>query len=196
MTLTLAAMGYGVALVARNVEKLQSVAEQVKATAPNVPVAVYAGSVSDPNFAHQTLKTIEDELGPVDVLINNAGVAAKIGLLQEVPVAAIHETIDTNLKGPIFWIQAALPSMVIRQQGTIINMVSVAGLTAFPFWGIYDASKFGLRAITDAVAEEQRSNGIRVVGIYPGAIRTAIWDELDLEQAPDLTSMLSPDDVG
>jgi NADP-dependent 3-hydroxy acid dehydrogenase YdfG len=195
LALMLAKAGYGVALVARNATNLDAVASQIKAANPDVPVAVYPGSVTDPDFAQATIKSIEAQLGPVDVLINNAGVAGKIGLLQEVPVAVVHQAIDTNLKGPIFWMQAALPAMVTRQRGTIININSVAGLNAFPYWSVYDASKFGLRAVTDAVAEEQRSNGIRVVGIYPGAVRTPIWDDLDLAQAPDFTSMLAPEDV-
>jgi NADP-dependent 3-hydroxy acid dehydrogenase YdfG len=84
----------------------------------------------------------------------------------------------------------ALAPMVSQQNGTIININSVAGKTAYPYWSVYDASKFGLRAITEAVAEEQSRNNIKVVGIYPGAINTPIWDSLDLAQARNGDGML------
>jgi NADP-dependent 3-hydroxy acid dehydrogenase YdfG len=131
----------------------------------------------------------------IDVVINNAGVSGKIALLQEISIEEIDQTIDTNLKGPIYLMKYVLPGMVAHQHGTIINMNSVAGKTAYPYWSIYDASKFGLHAVTLAVADEQRSNNIKVVGIYPGAVDTPIWETIELNHEPNHAGMLDAETV-
>src|SRR5690606_28865868 len=91
--------------------------------------------------------------------------------------------------------RAVLPSMIHQHSGTIININSVAGKEAFPYWSIYDASKFGLTAMTEAVAEEQRCNGIKVVGIYPGAVNTPIWESIELNHEPQRDGMLDPETI-
>jgi NADP-dependent 3-hydroxy acid dehydrogenase YdfG len=137
----------------------------------------------------------------MDILINNAGIGGKMTLLHEIPSQEIDDLIDTNLKAPFYLMHAALPVMINALDKhpdslkTIININSVAGKTAYPYWSLYDASKFGLRAITEAVAEEQRENGIRVCGIYPGAVDTPIWDKIDMGQTPDTHHMLNPQDI-
>jgi NADP-dependent 3-hydroxy acid dehydrogenase YdfG len=85
--------------------------------------------------------------------------------------------------------------MVAQRSGTIININSVAGITAYPYWAVYDASKFGLRALTEAVAEEQRGNNIRVVGIYPAAVDTPLWQTIDPNHTPDKAGMLTAQHV-
>jgi NADP-dependent 3-hydroxy acid dehydrogenase YdfG len=85
--------------------------------------------------------------------------------------------------------------MIQQHGGTIININSIAGKTAYPYWSIYDASKFGLHAITQAVAEEQRHNNIKVVGIYPGAVATPIWEGLEPGHEPDPNGMLDAETI-
>ena len=85
--------------------------------------------------------------------------------------------------------------MVAQQGGIIVNMNSIAGKTAYPYWSIYDASKFGLDAITTAVREEQRRNNIKVIGIYPGTVDTPIWETIEMGSEPDRSGMLHADDI-
>ncbi|MEB3206885.1 MAG: SDR family NAD(P)-dependent oxidoreductase [Vampirovibrionales bacterium] len=190
----LASLGYRLSLVARDKIALQALSEELSALGFE-PAQIIVQDLRVPNAAEASKKVIQQVVShwhALDVLINNAGVAPKIGLLQEMTEHAIEQTLDLNLKVPLYLMQEALRVMVQQSCGTILNLNSVAGKTAYPFWAVYDASKFALRALTQAVCEEARSNGIRVCGIYPAATDTAIWDDLDLQQAPDRQGMLTP----
>ena len=207
---TLAKQGYQLLLCGRRRDALAAVRDTVMAATPELSphaIRISPGDVCQAGQCQAWVTEALDAWGRVDVLVNNAGVAGKIGLLHEVDEATVHRILDTNVKGALFLMQAVLQQAMIPQSlnkttgtsgnapGTIININSIAGQEAFPYWAVYDASKFALRALTQAVAEEQRSNGIRVVGIHPGAVRTPIWDQLDLAQAPQWEHMLLPDDV-
>ncbi|MBY0451182.1 MAG: SDR family oxidoreductase [Cyanobacteria bacterium] len=204
IALRLAENGLNLVLTARNQAKLKTLADRIHSLYPQIQTLVCPADVQKNTDVEDVIQQTMKTFGRIDVLINNAGVAAKMGLFQELSVAAIEQTVQTNLLGPMYFMKAVLPVMVAaadaskaneRPAGVIININSVAGQTAYPYWSVYDASKFGLRALTEAVAEEQRSNGIRVVGIYPGAVNTAIWDSVDLESVPDRSQMLQPVDI-
>lgn len=187
--------GYNLILTARTIDALETLAEEIRGQSPQVQVLVKPADVTDTPALERLVEESVAAMGRIDVLINNAGIAYKIGLLQEMSMEDIDRTLDVNLKAPIHLMKYVLPHMVGQQSGTIININSVAGKTAYPYWAVYDASKFGLHAMTQAVGEEQRSNNIRVVGIYPGAVATDIWDTVDLESAPNRGNMLQPTDV-
>jgi NADP-dependent 3-hydroxy acid dehydrogenase YdfG len=191
----LAAEGIHLVLTSRTTAKLEALKTEIQAQYPTVDVLLVTADVSQAAQAKAVVDKTVAHFGRVDILINNAGVACKISLLQETSLEDIDRTIDINLKGPIYLMKFVLPEMVSRQQGTIININSVAGKTAYPYWSIYDASKFGLRAITDAVAEEQAPNNIKVVGIYPGAVDTPIWDGIELDHAPKREGMLDAETI-
>lgn len=189
----LAAQGASVVLSGRTSEKLEAVKAKILTESPQAAVLSVVADVSSAEgcekLVEQTIKTFER----VDILVNNAGIATKAALLTEVPADEIDKTIDINLKGAIYMMQAVLRQwMVPNQTGAIINVNSIAGKTAYPYWAVYDASKFGLRAITEAVAEEQKLNNIKVMGIYPGATNTAIWEQIDLDSDPNKTGMVDP----
>lgn len=191
----LAPLGVHLVLCARNVDKLTSLARELAVQHPEIQTLPLACDVRDPQQVQRVIEETQKTFGKIDILINNAGVAAKVGLLQEMSVEDIDRTIDTNLKGSIYFMRAVLPVMVQQDGGIILNINSIAGKTAYPFWSVYDASKFGLHAMTEAVAEEQRSNNIKVIGVYPGAVDTAIWQGMHLEEAPDREGMLDPEHV-
>lgn len=191
----LAARGVHLVLTSRSEDRLNTLAGSLQKQYPDINILVAPADVTDAGRMQAVAKQALKELKRIDILINNAGVAGKIALMHEIPVDEINRTIDTNLKGAIYAMQAALPTMIEHRHGWIININSVAGKTAYPYWSIYDASKFGLRAITEAVAEEQRQNNIKVIGIYPGAVDTPIWEGIELEHEPDVNGMLDPDDV-
>lgn len=191
----LAKEGMHLVLAARSKDKLDTLADSLYEEHPEIETLAVRCDVSDPDQVDNLMAQAIDTFGHIDVLINNAGVAAKISLLQEIPVAEINRVIDINLKGAIFAMRSALTHMVHRGKGTIVNINSVAGKTAFPYWSIYDASKFGLSAVTEAVREEQRGNGIRVFGIHPGAIDTPIWNTIELDHEPDHNGMLDAETI-
>ncbi|MFN8615105.1 MAG: SDR family oxidoreductase [Vampirovibrionales bacterium] len=181
-------------LTGRHSQRLQNVASSL-ATLHTQPLLL-TGSVTMPATAQQWVSQTLQTFGQLDCLINNAGVCGPIALAQEVPTDEIDRVIDTNLKGPLYLMQQALSqAMITQQSGTIININSIAGQTAFPYWAVYDASKFGLRALTEAIADEQRSNHIRVTGIYPAAVDTPLWQTVDPHHVPDSAGMLTAQQV-
>lgn len=191
----LADLGVHLVLCARNVEKLTALSQDLAVSHPEIQTLPLACDVRDAAQVQRVVDEAQKTFGKIDILINNAGVAAKVGLLQEMSVEDIDRTIDTNLKGSIYFMRAVLPVLVQQDGGIILNINSIAGKTAYPFWSVYDASKFGLHAMTEAVCEEQRSNNIKVIGVYPGAVDTAIWQGMHLDEAPDREGMLDPEHI-
>jgi short-subunit dehydrogenase len=195
--------GYTVALSARNTEALNTLKQSLQVAHPTLNADVFPCDVALPQSPQALIDAVCKRFGRIDVLINNAGVGGKVGVLTEMPDAQLHAMVDLNLTAPMLLSKYALQAMLNqpllsgRGMGTIINMNSIAGKTAFPFWSVYDATKAGLKAFADALCEEQRSNGVRVIGIYPGACDTAIWDTLDLaeDDSPDKTGFLRPTQV-
>ena len=192
----LAKEGAILSLAARSEQSLIALKAELESTYPECKVMTQLCNVTNPGECKSLIQSTLQRFGRLDVLINNAGIASKIGLLTEVPDEEIQATLNTNLLAPLILSKYALGPMVEQQSGTIININSIAGKTAFPFWATYDASKAGLKAMTEALCEEQRQNNIRVIGIYPGACDTSIWDSIDLASGgPNRDGMLSPEDV-
>ncbi len=132
--------------------------------------------------------------GPVDVLINNAG----IGIFQDLAtmsISAFDETLAANLRGPFLCIHHVLPSMIERKRGMILTINSVSAITAFSGCTAYGASKAGLLALTRSLREEVRGHGIKVTDLLVGATSTEIWDEASRTQHAD-RMMLSSDIAG
>jgi NAD(P)-dependent dehydrogenase (short-subunit alcohol dehydrogenase family) len=111
--------------------------------------------------------------GGLDALVNNAG-SAHTGPLEFVPLDDIRKQFDVNLIGQIAVTRAMLPAL--RQtKGRIVNITSIGGLVATPFYGPYAASKFALEAVSDCLRTELRPWGIKTIVIEPGSIATEIW---------------------
>jgi NAD(P)-dependent dehydrogenase (short-subunit alcohol dehydrogenase family) len=114
---------------------------------------------------------IEKEVGAIDVLVNNAGYGYE-GSVEEATPEAVRAQFDVNLFGAISVLQAVLPFMRKRRAGHILNVTSMGGLMTFPGVGVYNASKFALEGINEALASEVKQFGIKVTAIEPGAFRT------------------------
>ncbi|KAI8066675.1 hypothetical protein BC940DRAFT_347439, partial [Gongronella butleri] len=119
------------------------------------------------------VKTIIDAAGRIDVLVNNAGVPM-VGPLVDLPRERALKCLDINVLGPLTLARAVAPHMVKQGSGTIVNIGSVAGYTAFPFGGMYAASKAALHSMSDALRIELAPFGIHVMIVAPGAIRSNI----------------------
>ena len=183
--------GIHLALVGRTTSKLQAVADS--AVALGVKAQVYSVDLAQVEQVQQRVGAIAAAL-PIDILVNNAGMGYTGGLLQ-MPLADWQQVINLNLTSVFQCVQAILPGMRQRQSGTIINVASIAGHQVFADWGAYCVSKFGLVALSKALALEERSHGIRVVTISPGAVNTDIWDTETVHADFDRTQMLTPEAV-
>ncbi|HLO87439.1 MAG TPA: SDR family oxidoreductase [Nostocaceae cyanobacterium] len=191
--LAFAQAGVNLALVSRSQDKLEAVAATVVqdtvATAKVFPVDL--GEVSQ---VKAKIEAIAQEMGHIDILVNNAGMAYT-GNLGETPLADWQRVIDLNLTSVFQCILGVLPGMRQRGQGTIINVASIAAKQAFPGWGAYSASKAALLSLSQALAQEESANGIRVTSICPGAVNTELWDTETVHVNLDRSKMLTPEIV-
>ena len=114
---------------------------------------------------------IEEDIGPIDVLVNNAGYGHE-GMLEESPLADLIHQFEVNVFGAVAMIKAVLPAMRQRRCGHIINITSMAGYMSMPGIAYYSGSKFALEGISEALAKEVEGLGIKVTAIAPGSFRT------------------------
>jgi NAD(P)-dependent dehydrogenase (short-subunit alcohol dehydrogenase family) len=117
------------------------------------------------------VRRIEEEIGPIDVLVNNAGYGHE-GILEESPLPELIRQLEVNVFGAVAMIKAVLPSMRKRRSGHIVNITSMAGYVGLPGIAYYNGSKFALEGISEALGKEVRGLGIRVTAIAPGSFRT------------------------
>lgn len=163
----LAQGGARVAVVGRD-------AERASATAAELPGGGHAGfscDVSDEAAIEQLIKDVEAQLGPIEILVNNAGVTED-NLLVRLTSEAWDRVLDTNLKSAFLLTRSAARGMMRRRSGRIINITSVVGLTGNKGQANYAASKAGLIGLTKAVAKELASRSVLCNAIAPGFIET------------------------
>jgi 3-oxoacyl-[acyl-carrier protein] reductase len=168
----LAARGAKVALAARQVEKLEALKGEIE-QAGGVASAMRL-DVNDRASVDACLDYVEQDLGPLDILINNAGVAISKPVLEQTE-DDWDKVVDTNLKGAFFMAQAAAKRMAARGKGgSIVNIASVLALEVIGHLAPYAASKGGIWQITKTMALELARNQIRVNALAPGYIMTDI----------------------
>lgn len=126
---------------------------------------------------------ITEQLGPIAVWVNNAGLA-RHRWIPDYTEAEIDLMLDVNLKGTILGSQAALRAMIPQKRGHIINVISTASLRGIPSETVYCAAKWGVRGFTQGLAEEAAAHRIRVTAILPGGVDTAFWTDASNRQAP------------
>lgn len=126
---------------------------------------------------------ITERLGPIDVWVNNAGLA-RHRWIPDYSEEEIDLMLAVNLKGTILGSQAALKAMIPHKRGHIINVISTASLRGIPSETVYCAAKWGVRGFTQGLAEEAAAHRIRVTAILPGGVDTAFWDNASQRQAP------------
>jgi 3-oxoacyl-[acyl-carrier protein] reductase len=174
-SLELARSGATVVLAARNLEKLQSVADEI--TSLGGTAHIYALDVSSEDSIKSTMKQILGDLGKVEILVNNAGIT-KDGLAMRMKSSDFDDVLRTNLTGAFLLSQAVISPMVKARWGRIINITSVVGETGSAGQTNYAASKAGLIGLTKSLARELASRSITVNAVAPGFIQTAMTEEL------------------
>ena len=162
--------GCKVVLAARRIDRLQNLASKIQ-DAGGEAMAVPVDIADDADVKNMVASTI-DLYGQIDILFNNAGMGKVEWFEKHEAERDINTLVHVNLVGLMQVTREALPHMLKRGEGHIINMVSVAGLIATPLVSSYAASKFGVKAFTDALRREVTPLGIKVSGIYPGPAAT------------------------
>jgi len=127
--------------------------------------------VTDPASIESVVKGAMNLVGPIDIVVNNAGYAL-IGPVAELDLDELRTQLETNVVGVVAVTQAVVPQMVERGNGRIVNIGSVSGVTATPFSGAYCASKAAVHLISDAIRMELAPFGIRVITVQPGAVES------------------------
>jgi meso-butanediol dehydrogenase/(S,S)-butanediol dehydrogenase/diacetyl reductase len=164
-----AEQGAAVALADRDLDAAQGSAEAIGGLA-----RAYALDVTDPGQVEAVVAAVEADLGPVDVLVNNAGIGERTGFL-DLSLEAWRQVMDVNLTGVFLCSQAVARRMVAGQRGgAIVSVASVAGLTAVPGRAAYIASKHGVVGLTRALAFDLGAHGIRVNAVAPGSVETPL----------------------
>jgi len=161
--------GARVALVARTVEGLRKVSGDLDKD-PVVVVADLSKADAPTTVAQRAL----DSLGHVDVLINNAAVAARLATV-DTDATMIDELLAVNVRAPLLLVAALAPSMIEHHGGSIVNLSSISGLVGTPRRAAYAASKGAIDAATRSLAIELGPYGIRVNSVAPGVVDTALW---------------------
>ncbi len=168
-TLAFARAGYKVFATMRNPGKAEILKKIAKDESLNI--ILYAMDVDSDESVKISMEAIQKVNGPVDVLVNNAGIE-RHGSIEELAIADFKAVMETNVFGVLRCIQAVLPLMRQQRKGCIINITSVSGRVASSPLGAYAASKFALEAISEALAMEVKPFNIRVGIIEPGIINT------------------------
>lgn len=161
--------GADVSLVARREDRLRSVAAEVERLGGRA--AVFVADVGSREACEGALDDAVAAFGPVDLLVNNAGMPAGASF-TELSVDEIERVMDVNFLSAVWFTRAAVPSMVDRRAGAIVFVASIAGKIGVPRAGAYCASKHAMVGFAEALAVEMRARGVRVVCINPGPVRT------------------------
>jgi meso-butanediol dehydrogenase/(S,S)-butanediol dehydrogenase/diacetyl reductase len=177
IALRLARDGADIAIVDVNDQKTRAVAEEVKALGRKA--TTFKADVTKRDDVYAAIDHAENTLGGFDVMINNAGIA-QVQPLAEVTPEEVDKILKVNVQGVLWGIQAAAKKFKQRgRKGKIINASSIAGHDGFAMLGIYSATKFAVRALTQAAAKEYASDGITVNAYCPGIVGTDMWVEID-----------------
>lgn len=177
IAIALAKEGVNVILLARTQSDLDEVAQNIKTY--GVQVQTLIADVSDINSVNTAVEKALSQFKTIDILINNAGIAA-FGKFLELEPKAWENIIQVNLMGTYYVIRAVLPNMIERQTGDIINISSTAGLNGNALTSAYSASKFAVLGLTDSLMQEVRKHNIRVTALTPSTVATNMAKELKL----------------
>ena len=164
----LAEAGAAVAIVSRSVDELDRTVRLIEAGGGTA--AAVAADVADAANLSAAVIELQHRLGPIDLLVNNAGIVGPIGPLWEVDPTEWWTTMDVNLRGLVLSSQLVLPTMVARRRGRIINMASQAGVHRWPLVSAYSVSKAAVVKLTENLARETARYGISVFSVHPGLL--------------------------
>lgn len=158
-------------LVARRLEKLEQLSEELSQT---FSTQLYLLSLDVRDFAsvESTLSTLPSAWSEVDILINNAGLSRGLDKLHEGSIQNWEEMIDTNIKGLLYFTRQLVPGMVSRGRGHVVNLGSIAGHQTYPGGNVYCATKAAVKAISEGLKQDLLGTPVRVTSVDPGLVET------------------------
>jgi len=174
IALALAEAGAWVAVCARSEDQITETAREI--VARDGRALVVPADVSIRSDVEHLIAQVEQALGPVDLLVNNAGRALPVGAIAETDPDEWWQTMEVNVRGSLYCSRAVLPSMLARGRGRIVNVSSQAGFLAWPMLSAYAVSKAALLRLTENLAAETRGRGVQVFAVIPGEVRTAMTE--------------------
>lgn len=169
----LAARGVAVGLTARRLDLLDALAVEVRARGGTAAVA--AADAGDIDATRAAIRALADQLGPIDLLIANAGFGRTLGA-RDFAASTIETMVRVNLVGAAAAIEAVLPAMLERGSGQIVGMSSLAAYRGLPGGAGYCASKAGLSAMLESLRHDLRGSGVAVTIVHPGYVRTPMTE--------------------
>jgi NAD(P)-dependent dehydrogenase (short-subunit alcohol dehydrogenase family) len=174
--MALAEQGAAIAIVSRTQSELDQTADEIRLHGGKVIASLL--DVSNWDMVEWTAKQIESALGPIDILINNAGVLEPLGKLWETKPEEWARLIDINVSGAYYCMRVVLPSMVKRNRGVVVNLSSGAATFAAPNWTAYAASKAALDHLTRTLAVDLKGTAVRTYSLHPGITESKMQDTL------------------
>jgi NAD(P)-dependent dehydrogenase (short-subunit alcohol dehydrogenase family) len=184
LAIQLAKEGCRLALTGRREDRLRETARAVQAAGGSaLPLS---GDVSDPACVKRHYAAIREEFGGLDWAILNAGISRTASALERFSSEDYRRIYETNVFGPVYWIEAVLPDMLAARSGVLVGIASIAGFRGLPRSGAYSSSKAALIAILESVRVDLRGSGVKVVTVCPGFIRTELTDRWKPEDMPFL----------
>lgn len=166
-----AAQGSRVTVVARSVDSLQRVANEIGG------VAVVA-DLTDDAVVDSLIQRIEKDHGPIDILVNNAGLETSTAFAVE-DEREIRAVARVNLEVPLLLTRHALPGMLARGEGHIVFVSSLAGTAGFPGMSVYGATKAGILNFVNGLARELKATKVNITVLSPGPVDTGMWDAIE-----------------
>ena len=191
IAIALAQEGVNVGLLARTLSDLESLAEEVKSMGVKVSIATV--DVADMDAVNAAVLKVKNELGTIDILINNAGVAS-FGKFLELEPSRWEEIVKVNLFGAYYTARAVLPEMIEKQSGDIINISSTAGKNGAAVTSAYSASKFALIGMSESLMQEVRKHNIRVSTLLPSTVASDMAIDLKLTDG-NPEKVMQPEDL-
>jgi NAD(P)-dependent dehydrogenase (short-subunit alcohol dehydrogenase family) len=174
--LALAKNGMRVAVASRGRYELEATAASL--CAAGTEAIAIPTDVTDAGAVRDMVAVAENKLGPIDLLINCAGVASPIGPTWESNCNDWWRNIEVNVRGPMLCSSAVIPGMIERRRGRIVNIASGAGSASFPYMSAYVTAKAALIRFTEVLADEVRRHGVSVFAIEPGTVGIALAQRL------------------
>lgn len=169
---SLAEYGFSLFITGRRFERLQNLENHLRSKFPRIDVKIATFDISDKDEVKQFLKSHYADLAHVEVLVNNAGLARGVEKMQDANIDDWDVMIDTNVKGLLHISRGVLEHMSKKKSGHVVNIGSVAGRWTYPGGGVYCATKFAVRALSEGMRMDLLGTNVRVTNIEPGMVNT------------------------
>ncbi|MGG4196463.1 3-ketoacyl-ACP reductase [Paenibacillus jamilae] len=189
---SLAQEGVNLGLIARTSADLEALQAELTAKY-DIRVAIATADVAVQDDVNRAVASLTEQLGAIHIVVNNAGIA-KFGKLVDMDPQEWERIIQVNLMGTYYVTRAVLPAMIEQNEGSIINISSTAGERGFATGSAYNASKFAVMGLTEALMQEVRKHNIRVTALTPSTVNTDLAVNAGLNIG-DEDRMMQPEDV-